>query len=190
MEQNIIYDSVRCKASEIGKIIVNKCLNSGIKINTIKLEKLLVLMYGKLLSEYDKKLFNEIVVCTDDGVKIKEVDQDFIPYAVEFTNKFAEYICLLEIEENVIDDVLKQYGKLSSPELNELYLLKTLKKICEKNITNVISASLIKEVFSYNYYVNRLSENTSLKDKYEEKQKLITSAKQLIKNKKNFVSLK
>ena len=184
MEDNIMYDAIRCKASEIGKIVVNKCIDNSIKINTIKLERLLVLMYGKLLSEYNKKLFKENIICTDNGLKIKEVDRDFIEYAVSFTNKFVEYICLLECEEKVMDDVLKKYGKLSSSELNELYPLKTLQKIYEENITNVISPSLIKEVFSYNYYVNRLSENTSLKDKYEEKQKY-TSAKQLIKDRKN-----
>ena len=43
MECIIMSDKLMCKASEIGKIIINKCLNKGVFINTQKLQKLLVL---------------------------------------------------------------------------------------------------------------------------------------------------
>ena len=158
MKNNIIIkeNPILCRASEKGKIVVNNCLDRGIKINTLKLEKLLVLMYGKLLSKYEKKLFNQNIICTSNGVKIKEVDNDFMQYCVGFNNKLPEYISLLQSEEYVMNDVLEEYGNLSASELNELYLLKTLKEVFTKeNKVNILSPNLIKEVFNYTYYLKR-----------------------------------
>lgn len=49
-------------ASERGKYIVNKCIEKGYKINTLKLEKLLILIYGTILSKHQKHFFQEDIM--------------------------------------------------------------------------------------------------------------------------------
>lgn len=80
-----------CSASEKGKWIINACLNHGFEIGTVKLEKLLILAYGEYLVKTGKKLFNEDIVIWKVGPMIKEVDRDFLRYAMGFTSLFIEY---------------------------------------------------------------------------------------------------
>lgn len=139
-----------CEASEKGKIVINKCLDNNIEINTIKLEKLLILMHGKMLSMYKKPFFNEDVIATSHGLKIKEVDRDFIRYAVKCNEKIVEYICLLDSETEVMNLVLEKYGKYDVFELNEKKELQVLNKlIYDEKTQNVISNELIERVFDY-----------------------------------------
>ena len=137
---------ILCKASEVGKIVVNKCLKRGIFINTTKLEKLLVLMQLECLERSKKLLFTEdIVVFKGVGVVIPKVDRDFLVNAIEFTEEQTPYILLLEKEAEAIEYVLERYGHMDSFELESLYAIKKLKDFTiEKNGKSVIPAFLLK----------------------------------------------
>lgn len=111
-----------CKASEIGKIIVNKCLDKGIEINTQKLHKLLVLAQIECIKDSQFPFFSEDIEVWDCGVVIREVDEDFRQYGVRFYEQLDEKIILLYSEMNYIDNILKQYGNLATEELNQLCL--------------------------------------------------------------------
>ena len=69
-----------CKAREVSKVIINKCLSRGFSLTAPKLQKLLVVMQGKCLSEHDKELFKEEVLAWSCGVAVKEVNSDFKNY--------------------------------------------------------------------------------------------------------------
>lgn len=111
-----------CKASEIGKIIVNKCLDKGIEINTQKLHKLLVLVQAECIKDSGFPLFSESIEIWECGVVIKEVDEDFRAYGVSFYEHLDEKIVLLHSEIEYINNILGQYGKLSSYDLNQICL--------------------------------------------------------------------
>lgn len=115
-----MLDRKMCKASEVGKIIVNKCLDLEIAINTVKLEKLLVICNVEMLRRYKKPLFNEKIIELAHGLGIKEVDMDFLKHGVLFKTKRNEYISLLDSENNVINKVISVYGRYSSFELNKI----------------------------------------------------------------------
>jgi len=117
---------ILCKASEVGKIVVNRCLDRGILINTQKLEKLLVLMQIECIKRLKKPLFTEEIVVWKCGVVIKEVDSDFMRYAICFDERQEEFITLLEKEEESVEYILKVYGHMDVFELNRLYVFKKL----------------------------------------------------------------
>ena len=109
-----------CKASEIGKIIVNKCLQNGIEINTQKLQKLLVLVQIECIKDSGFPLFSEDIRIWDCGVAIKEVDEDFRQFGTQFTTEFNENIVLLDSEMQYIDNIINTYGSLTASQLNAL----------------------------------------------------------------------
>lgn len=111
-----------CKASEIGKIIVNKCLDRGIEINTQKLHKLLVLAQIECIKDSKFPFFSENIEVWDCGVVIREVDEDFRQYGVRFYEHLDEKIILLYSEIEYIDNVINQYGDLTTEKLNQLCL--------------------------------------------------------------------
>lgn len=115
-----------CKASEIGKIVVNKCLSKDIAINTQKLQKLLVLIQVECIKDSGFPLFSEDVRVWDCGVAIKEVDEDYRQNGTQFTDFFEENIILLDSEIRYIDNVINTYGHLTASELN---LLPTNQKV-------------------------------------------------------------
>ena len=137
-----IEDLPLCKASEIGKIVVNKCLSMGIPINTQKLEKLLVLIQSKCIEESGFPLFSEDIEIWECGVAIKEVDEDFKTYGIKFNKCLDEKIVLLYSEIKYIDNVLIEYGNLSSYDLNKLCL--NLKNISFKLLDNKFSVKCKK----------------------------------------------
>ncbi len=111
-----------CKAAEVGKIVVNKCLSEEppIPINTQKLQKLLVLMQVDCIRRSSKPLFKEDIRIWDCGVAIKEVDDAFRDYAEGFDCRQEEFITLLEAEEESVNCILAQYGTMEAFELNQL----------------------------------------------------------------------
>ncbi len=111
---------IMCKASEIGKIIVNKCLQNGIEINTQKLQKLLVLVQVECIKDSEFPLFSEDIRIWDCGVAIKEVDEDFRQFGTQFTTEFNENIVLLDSEMQYIDNIINTYGSLTASQLNAL----------------------------------------------------------------------
>lgn len=111
-----------CKAAEVGKIVVNKCLAATppIPINTQKLQKLLVLMQVDCIRRSSKPLFKEDIRIWGCGVAIKEVDDEFYSYAEGFKHPLEEFITLLEAEEASANYILEQYGSMDTFDLNEL----------------------------------------------------------------------
>lgn len=113
---------VMCKASEVGKIVINKCIDLNLSIDVQKLQKLLVLMQVECIQRSGKQLFKEDVRVWDCGVAIKEVDEDFRFQKNAFLVKHFEYINLLDIEEECVDYVLREYGHMNAFELNKLFI--------------------------------------------------------------------
>ena len=138
---------VFCLASEKGVVVVNECLKKGIEINTLKLEQLLILIHGIMLSKYNKPFFYENVVARDFSLMIQEVDEDFRAYGIEFKEPFEEYITLLEKEEEVMKYVIEKYGNLDFFDLNEFCVLKKLRKrFIEENKNNIDSKNIIPNI--------------------------------------------
>lgn len=115
-----------CKAGEVAKIVINKCMDAGLFIDAQKLQKLLVLMQVDCIRKSGKPLFKEDVRIWDCGVAIKEVDDEFRAIGGPFTAKQTEYINLLEQEEKSVNTILDQFGTKDAIELN---LLPTNQKV-------------------------------------------------------------
>lgn len=113
-------DYVMCKAAEVGKIVINKCVDAGFFIDAQKLQKLLVLMQVDYIRRSGKPLFKEDIKIWDCGVAIKEVDEEFRGIGGPFTVKQVEYINLLEQEEKSVNTILEQFGTMDAIELNLL----------------------------------------------------------------------
>ena len=126
--------------SEVGKIVVNRCLKLGYKINTQKLEKLLVIIQGKMLAEHNKSILRSEIIATENtGIIIPKIDKDFAMYALAFTEELYEYITLLEAESKVVNSVLSAYGEYSAVELQEKTNLEKINKFCEKYINLIVT---------------------------------------------------
>lgn len=143
-------NSVLCGASEKGKLIVNMCLDLGIKLNPASLEKLLIIMHGKMLSKYGKTFFKEDVVALESGLSIKEINEDFKTQIFGFTEKFSTHVCLLNWEGSIFNEVIRKYANFDVFELNEMKELKILKELCyEEQKQNIVPDFLIEQVFDY-----------------------------------------
>lgn len=109
-----------CKAAEVGKIVINKCIDRKIPIDAQKLQKLMALMQIDCIKESGKPLFKEDIVIWSCGVAIKEVNAEFSGIGDAFGIRQIEYINLLEDEENSVNRILDQFGKMDAVELNLL----------------------------------------------------------------------
>ena len=146
---------IMCKACEVGKIVVNKCLSKGIFINTQKLQKLLALMQIECIKRANKVLFKEDIVVWDCGVAIKEVDIEFRSEAIEFKEEQVEYITLLDKEEESVDFIISNYGCLSAFEINQLPEIRELIKIgTPSDISGIIHNKSEETLRSYNTDAN------------------------------------
>lgn len=135
-------------ASEKGKMIINECLDRGYWISAIKLEKLLIIAHGTMLSEYQKTLFDEDIVSVEHGLIIPETEKDFLMN--DFKEKMYLNIPLLQIEKIVINNVLEKYAHLDFLKLNALNPLRVLHELSYKEgEKNLVSNRLIKDVFGY-----------------------------------------
>lgn len=122
---------IMCKAAEVGKIVINKCIDANICIDTQKLQKLLVLMQVECIKRSGRPLFKEDIRKWDCGVAIKEVDEEFRGIGGDFTEKQQEYIVLLEQEEKSVNYILQQFGDKGAIELNELPTNQKVLAMCE-----------------------------------------------------------
>ena len=136
-------------SSEKGKFIVNDCLDSKLFINTLKLQKMLIIAHGEMLSRYDKPLFKEKVMTSEYGLFIPEVEKDFLMYENEFNQRLPIYVSLNELEEEIINEVVEIYGSFGQFKINNVEELQKLKQICyKKNSRRVVPNDIIKEVFN------------------------------------------
>lgn len=131
-------DYLMCKAAEVGKIVINKSIESGLFIDSQKLQKLLVLMQVDCIKKSNKPLFKEDIRIWDCGVAIKEVDEEFRGIGGSFTTKQTEYINLLDQEEKSVNAILEQFGTMDAIELN---LLPTIQKVISLAIKSVGSST-------------------------------------------------
>ena len=138
-----------CLANLIGRNVVNKCLEKGYSISTLKLEKLLIVMQGVTLAGTGKPMFQEAIVPTKTGgLKIMEVDEEFLANAAGFDEQVDEWILLLEKQESVVDSVLNKCGALDAWDISEKYGLNKLNhQLLEDGITdkNIINGMLMGE---------------------------------------------
>lgn len=142
---------IMCKACEVGRIVVNKCLANGLYINTQKLQKLLVLMQVECVIQNKKCLFEEDIVIWDCGVAIKEVDAAFRGNGTGFTEGQTEYITLLKTEEKCVDFVISRYGHMNATEIAQLDIIKGLVSMGQKRLGSGalhISTKLLLETFA------------------------------------------
>lgn len=114
---------IMCKAAEVGKIVINRCLDAGIFVDAQKLQKLLVLMQVECIKRNRKPLFKEDVRIWNCGVAIKEVDEEFRGLGEPFFEHQEEYINLLDGERQSVDYVLKLYGNYDALEINSLPII-------------------------------------------------------------------
>jgi len=144
-------NKIMCRACEIGKIVVNRCLQREMSINTQKLQKLLVLMQGVYLvhpdNEKKEPFFEESIYLNSNGFIIQEVDMFFKPYAVTFNEPLTEYISLVDTKSKVVDLVLNRYGHCTTLEINNDLRLVNLKNKYELSGLTRISLQDIKEEF-------------------------------------------
>lgn len=142
-----------CKASELGKIVINKCIDREYNISTPKIQKLLVVMQGKYLVKYQKPLFDENIMAWSCGVAIREINDDFKHFKGNITEKLQAYIILLDSEEYVIDEVLDEFGKEDSMTINSDYRLqRLLDKYYQEGKYNIIPKEEIRKVFEYDVH--------------------------------------
>lgn len=154
------FSKFTCVTSEQAKIVVNQCLSLGIKLDSQKLQKLMVLMHGKMLVDFNKAFIDEEIKATPNGIMIPRVDEDFIKFDVKCNKTLVENVSLLQREKKVVDSVLSNYGHMELHELNELLTLKALNLYCLKSNSKTISNELIKKVFSDSNFVFELMNNT------------------------------
>lgn len=119
---------IMCKAAEVGKIVINKCLDKGLPIDVQKLQKLLVLMQVECIKRSGKPLFVEDIRIWDCGVAIKEVDEEFRSVGVAFgaDDRQVEFINLLIREKESVDTILDLYGNMNALELNALPMIQNI----------------------------------------------------------------
>lgn len=118
-----------CKAAEVGKIVINKCLDAGLFIDTQKLQKLLVLMQVECIKRNGKPLFKEDIRVWGCGVAIKEVDEEFRGLGEPFSEHQDEYINLLDGEQNSVEYILDLYGGYDVLDLNSLPTIQKVAKL-------------------------------------------------------------
>lgn len=121
-----VNEIILCEASEKGKVVVNHCLNKGCRINTLKLEKLLIIIHGMMLAHHKKPFFKNSIVPTKNGLRIPEVDRDFIINVISFDKKFDEQIAFLDREWEMTEYIINTYGKMDTFELDTEFGLKQL----------------------------------------------------------------
>lgn len=177
--KDILIDKVGCMATEIGKIVANKCLDNNVSLNTLKLEKLLMLMQVEYIRKTEKTFFQEtIVVSNPHSTRIKEVEEDFLPYAVSMDmipndTKFCEYITLLTKQEEVVESIINRYRNLDAFELEETPDIQLLHKISEELNTQNIQPPLI--FYGLGRFTNTTFEENDLPTLLEKKQVRVLS---------------
>lgn len=143
-----------CKASEIGKIVVNKCIEQGFEINTQKLQKLLVLIQIECIEQSGFPFFTEDVRIWECGVAIKEVDEDFRANGAGFFEPQQIQVVLLKSEEQYIDEILQKHGQKTAAEINKLPQIQKvleLGEIREGDTVSHVSAEKLTEKFAHRY---------------------------------------
>lgn len=179
MNNKVDMNKILCEVSEKGKTVVNRCLLYNYEIEPFKLQYLLILMHGTMLSMYNQPLFCQKVYAREKNLFIDEISRDLQKYDVSCNERLKENLFLTKHEEKVVSEILEKFGNTSLSTLRELRPLRMLCEVCSnksesKSIT--VPNELIKEVFIYynfyEYISPRKDENTFrriLKQEYSQK---------------------
>lgn len=136
-----------CKSCEIAKYTINMCIDLGLKIDTPKVQKLLVLMHGKHLAQYGEPLFPENVEAWECGVAIREVHKAFKSYVFGIEDRQECFLMLLNSEENIVHEVIKKFGKLDVFEINQDNRLRIIKETYFDGNSAIVPNNFIRKVF-------------------------------------------
>lgn len=171
------HKKILCEASEKGKIVVNKCLDLGYKIEPLKLEQLLILIHGMMLAKYNEPFFKQEIISTEYGLVIREIERDFLEYDSGFEEKLQDYILLSDNEEKTVEYIIKRFGVYNHKLLKDVIILNLLNEIsCKEGTSNIIPNQFIREVFlAYNY---DNPETKQKKDNYISSSKMIDFSKE------------
>lgn len=145
---------IMCRASELAKYTINRCLELEIRIDTPKLQKLLVIMQGEYLMKYNEAFFVEPIEVWDCGVAIKRVNCDFKSYVFGITEKQECYLALLDREKDIIHSVIDKYGKKDVFELNQDNRLLLIKDKYFEDRPIEVPRDFIRKVFIDNDYMD------------------------------------
>ena len=139
-------------AVEYSKAIVNGCLERNLEINTNKLEQLLILMQGKMLTENGRPLFTNNIVATKTKVYIPDVDKAFVEYAVGCHEKQYETVAFLDDELEIVEETLDWYAEIGPEFLENNTYLKFLDQKALKTTKSeqqVVPNEFIENVFLF-----------------------------------------
>ena len=109
-----------CLVKELGKYIVNKCLDQGIDIDLSKLQKLLYFAQKKCLIEDGEPMFASDFLAWNCGPGLKEVFLALKEGLPKFTSKYDNTIMPLSRHVEIIDDVILAYGPKTTKELVDI----------------------------------------------------------------------
>lgn len=133
-----------CEASEIAKMIINKCLDKGYNLNFIKLQQLLTLIQGTMLARYGRTFFPQDIYNLETPIII-EVHKDILTHDINLERNNPEYTMSIE-EEYVVEDILERFGIYDCNTLKTTFVLNVLDKIRTGKET-VIPIEYLKMVF-------------------------------------------
>lgn len=161
-----------CKASEIAKIVINKCLEKGYTMDIIKLQQLLTLIQGDMLAKYNITFFPQDIYFLETPT-IKEILNDISEKKINLEkNKKSNYV--LSIEENyVIDEIIKRFGIYNSNTLKTSFIFNILDKIYLKK-EDIIPIEYLKILF-LELGFNIKDENKTLEVSSKERYSNLTS---------------
>lgn len=139
-------------AVEYSKRIINECLERKLEINTHKLEQLLILMQGRMLTEFGRPLFTNKIVATSTRVYVPDVDKAFFEYATGCHEKQYETVSFLDDELEIVEETLDWYAEIGPEFLENNTYLKFLAQKSLKNAYDtpqVIPNEFIEYVFLF-----------------------------------------
>lgn len=133
-------------AKELGKYMVNCCLEKDLPIDLSKLQKLLYLAQKKCIHEYNTPMFNADFVAWRCGPALTEVYCNLREGFMSFSQKYPDAIIPLSRDKQIINDILEQYGHKTT---NDLIKITTQEKAWidiydnGKGVEKVIPKSMI-----------------------------------------------
>lgn len=133
-----------CEASEIAKIIINKCLDKRYDLDFVKLQQLLTLIQGTMLARYNRTFFPQDIYNLETPIII-EVHKDILTQDINLEKTNTEYVFSDE-EELVVDEILKRFAPFTCGLIKNAFVFNVLDKIRTEKET-VIPTEYLKLLF-------------------------------------------
>ena len=105
------------KSILISEVIINKCIDRKINLNTSKLIKLLYLMNLEHIKRHGTLLFDSDVTMTENGPMINDIYNYFKYGALGFDYKIEQSVFLTDNHEFIANEILDKYGDKTPQEL-------------------------------------------------------------------------